>query len=114
MLAMQLHAPGDVLRPVELPEQRPGPGELRVRVRACGVCRTDLHIVDGELRGAKLPIVPGHEIVGTVEELGEGVADLDLGARVGIPWLAWTCGRCRYCLRGAENLCEAARFTGYT
>jgi propanol-preferring alcohol dehydrogenase len=114
MLAMQLRAPGERLRPVELPESRPGAGELRVRVRACGVCRTDLHVVDGELRGAKLPIVPGHEIVGTVEEVGEGVEGFAPGARVGIPWLAWTCGRCRYCLRGAENLCEAARFTGYT
>jgi propanol-preferring alcohol dehydrogenase len=102
------------LQPVRLPDPRPGPGELRVRVRACGVCRTDVHVVDGELEGAKLPLVPGHEIVGTVEAAGDGVHDFAVGARVGIPWLAWTCGRCRYCLRGLENLCEAARFTGYT
>lgn len=114
MLAMQLRAPGEPLQPVELPVPQPGPGELRVRVHACGVCRTDLHIVDGELDGAKLPLVPGHEIVGVVEAVGDGAAGFAVGARVGIPWLAWTCGRCRYCLRDLENLCEAARFTGYT
>jgi len=114
MLAMQLRAPGEPLQPTEIPDLRPGPGELLVRVRACGVCRTDLHVVDGELESPKLPLVPGHEVVGTVEALGEGVDGVALGARVGIPWLAWTCGRCRYCLRGLENLCEAARFTGYT
>ena len=109
MLAMQLRAPGEPLRPALLPDPRPGPGELCVRVHACGVCRTDLHIVDGELDAAKLPLVPGHEIVGVVEAVGEGVEGFAIGARVGIPWLAWTCGRCRYCLRDLENLCEAAR-----
>ena len=114
MLAMQLRAPGEPLRPALLPDPRPGPGELCVRVHACGTRRTDLHIVDGELDAAKLPLVPGHEIVGVVEAVGEGVEGFAIGARVGIPWLAWTCGRCRYCLRDLENLCEAARFTGYT
>jgi propanol-preferring alcohol dehydrogenase len=114
MRAMQLAAPGEPLRPVELPDPRPAPGELRVRVRACGVCRTDLHVVDGELPEPRLPLIPGHEIVGVVEEAGRGVEGFAAGMRVGIPWLASTCGRCRFCLRGAENLCEAARFTGYT
>src|SRR5207249_4920837 len=89
------------------------PGEVVVRVRACGVCRTDLHIVDGELSGADLPIVPGHEIVGTVEQLGDSVEHVAVGDRVGIPWLAHTCGVCAYCTTGRENLCAAARFTGY-
>ena len=114
MLAMQLAAPGEALRQVALPDPMPAAGELCVRVRACGVCRTDLHVVDGELPGARYPLVPGHEIVGVVERVGGGVEGFAEGARVGIPWLAWTCGRCRYCLRGAENLCDAARFTGYT
>jgi alcohol dehydrogenase, propanol-preferring len=93
------------LRAAELPEPQPGPGELLVRVDACGVCRTDLHIVDGELSEPALPLVPGHQIVGRVERTGE---------RVGIPWLGWTCGECRYCTSGRENLCLRARFTGYT
>jgi propanol-preferring alcohol dehydrogenase len=114
MLAMQLPAPREPLRPVALPELRPAAGEVCVRVRACGVCRTDLHVVDGELPDARCPLVPGHEIVGVVERVGEGVEGHAVGDRVGIPWLASTCGRCRYCLRGAENLCDAARFTGYT
>ncbi|HZW76190.1 MAG TPA: alcohol dehydrogenase catalytic domain-containing protein, partial [Caldimonas sp.] len=90
------------------------PGEVLVRVRACGVCRTDLHIVDGELADADIPIVPGHEIVGVVDTLGDGVADLAVGDRVGIPWLGYTCGVCEYCMSGRENLCPNARFTGYT
>lgn len=114
MLAMQLAAPGEALRPVVLPDPEPGAGELCVRVRACGVCRTDLHVVDGELPDAKRPLIPGHEIVGVVERIGAGVEGFGVGERVGIPWLASTCGRCRFCLRGAENLCDAARFTGYT
>jgi propanol-preferring alcohol dehydrogenase len=114
MRAMQLRAPGEALRPARLADPEPGEGELRVRVRACGVCRTDLHVVDGELAGARLPLIPGHEIVGVVDRIGAGVEGVAVGARVGIPWLAATCGRCRFCLRGAENLCEAARFTGYT
>jgi propanol-preferring alcohol dehydrogenase len=90
------------------------PGEITVRVRACGVCRTDLHIVDGELPNPDIPIVPGHEIVGVVEETGDGVTGLAVGDRVGIPWLGYTCGTCKYCLAGRENLCPNARFTGYT
>jgi propanol-preferring alcohol dehydrogenase len=101
-----------ILRKRSLPA--PAPGQVLVRVNACGVCRTDLHVVDGELGRAKLPIVPGHEIVGHVLTLGEGVSGLGVGARVGIPWLGFTCGACDHCLAGRENLCEAARFTGYT
>ena len=89
------------------------PGEILVRVRACGVCRTDLHIVDGELTPPDLPIIPGHEIVGVVETLGDGVTHLAVGDRVGIPWLAYACGECQYCKSGRENLCHEARFTGY-
>jgi propanol-preferring alcohol dehydrogenase len=91
----------------------PSPGQVLVKVSACGVCRTDLHIVDGELSRPKLPLVPGHEIVGVVERIGEGVADLAVGDRVGIPWLGSSCGQCAYCLDGRENLCPRARFTGY-
>ncbi|HZP48651.1 MAG TPA: zinc-dependent alcohol dehydrogenase family protein [Vicinamibacterales bacterium] len=90
------------------------PGEVLVRIGACGVCRTDLHIVDGELRGGDLPLVPGHEVVGRVEALGDGVTHLRLGDRVGIPWLGYTCGECEYCATARENLCPQARFTGYT
>jgi propanol-preferring alcohol dehydrogenase len=89
------------------------PGEVLVRVRACGVCRTDLHIVDGEMPVVELPIIPGHEIVGVVERVGDGVSDVKAGDRVGIPWLAYTCGECSYCRSGRENLCREARFTGY-
>ncbi|MCH8005227.1 MAG: zinc-dependent alcohol dehydrogenase family protein, partial [Planctomycetes bacterium] len=92
----------------------PGPGELLIRVHACGVCRTDLHVVEGELRGGRLPIIPGHQIVGTVVQVGPDVAGLSAGARVGVAWLGGTCGSCRYCRRGSENLCEKAVFTGYT
>ena len=91
-----------------------GPGEIRLRTAACGVCRTDLHLVDGELPNRPGPVVPGHEIVGRISELGPGVAGWALGDRVGVPWLASTCGTCRYCRRGQENLCEKAKFTGYT
>lgn len=103
-------------RPLELEERpgpEPGPGEVRIRVRACGVCRTDLHIVDGELTDPHLPIVPGHQIVGRVVERGEGVEGLAVGDRVGVPWLGWTCGECWYCTHDKENLCERAEFTGY-
>ncbi len=98
----------------ERPVPRPGPGEVLVGVKACGVCRTDLHVVDGELPDPKLPIVPGHEIVGHVAAIGEGVFGLGVGARVGIPWLGWTCGICPYCRSGRENLCDRPLFTGYT
>jgi alcohol dehydrogenase, propanol-preferring len=98
----------------ERPVPRPGAGEVLVEVKACGVCRTDLHVVDGELPDPKLPIVPGHEIVGHVAAIGEGVSGLGVGARVGIPWLGWTCGICAYCRSGRENLCDRPLFTGYT
>ena len=110
---MLLDAPRRTLRLAALPAPVPGPGQLLIRVRACGVCRTDLHIVDGDLDAAKLPIVPGHEIVGEVVGRGPHVERFALGARVGVPWLGYTCGTCRYCSRGQENLCDRARFTGY-
>src|SRR5438552_12465888 len=103
MRAMVLDEPGRPLRAAELPEPVAGPGELLVRVAACAVCRTDLHVVDGELPRAKLPLVVGHQIVGETAE----------GRRLGVPWLGWTCGACRYCTSGRENLCDRARFTGY-
>lgn len=114
MRAMLLDEPGRPLRLVALPIPEPQPGEVLVRVRACGVCRTDLHLVDGELPDPKLPIIPGHEIVGEVAALGEGVEGLTLGQRVGVPWLARTCGMCRFCSSGRENLCDSPLFTGYT
>jgi alcohol dehydrogenase, propanol-preferring len=110
---MQLFAPGRPLARVDAAPVAPGPGEILVRVRACGVCRTDLHIVDGELAPLPHPVVPGHEIVGVVEQAGAGVERFRAGDRVGVPWLGWTCGRCAYCRCGRENLCDAARFTGY-
>lgn len=113
MKAMVLDAPRTPLRAAELEPPEPGPGQVLLRVHACGVCRTDLHIVDGELREPKLPLVPGHEIVGRVERAGKGVEGLAVGDRVGVPWLGWTCGECRWCRDCRENLCERARFTGY-
>lgn len=113
MRAMVLERPGEPLRERDLPIRQPGPAEVLVRVRACGVCRTDLHIVDGELPDPKLPLVPGHQIVGTVEALGAGVERFRVGDRVGIGWLGWTDGTCAQCRAGRENLCERARFTGY-
>jgi alcohol dehydrogenase, propanol-preferring len=113
MRVMQLRRPGDGrLEPVDRERHRPGPGEVLVRVLACGVCRTDLHVVDGELPQAASPIVPGHEIVGRVEAAGEGVAQIAPGDRVGIPWLGWSCGSCGHCRSGRENLCREARYTG--
>ncbi|KGJ08675.1 zinc-binding alcohol dehydrogenase family protein (plasmid) [Paracoccus versutus] len=114
MHAMLLHRIGAPLVWTELPDRDPGPGEIRVRVLACGVCRTDLHVVDGELPDPVLPIIPGHEIVGRVDALGPGVTGLALGQRVGIPWLGHACGACPYCRDGRENLCDAPGFTGYT
>ena len=114
MWAMQLKAPRTPLVPVELADPQPGAGEVRVAVAACGVCRTDLHVVDGELPHPKLPIIPGHEIVGRVDAVGAGVTGLAAGMRVGIPWLGHTCSSCPYCLRGSENLCDHPLFTGYT
>jgi propanol-preferring alcohol dehydrogenase len=111
MQAMQLEQPGGDFRLVQIPVPRPAPGEALIRVRACGVCRTDLHVVDGDLTDGRYPVVPGHQIVGVVEEVSG--CDLAVGARVGIPWLGYTCGSCRFCAAGQENLCDAAEFTGY-
>lgn len=113
MRAMLLDAPERPLRSAEIPIPAPGRGQVLLRVRACGVCRTDLHVADGELARAKLPLVLGHEIVGEVVATGEGAERFSLGARVGVPWLGSTCGVCRYCRSGRENLCGEARFTGY-
>jgi propanol-preferring alcohol dehydrogenase len=113
MRAMVLSDPGTPLREVDLPVPTPGPEQVLVRVRACGVCRTDLHVMDGELPEPKLPLVLGHEIVGTVAGRGERVERFALGDRVGVPWLGWTCGVCPFCRSGRENLCDRARFTGY-
>ena len=113
MRAMVLDAAGEPLRAAKIGRPRAGPGQVLVGVRACGVCRTDLHVVDGELSEPKLPLVPGHQIAGVVEAVGDGVLDVAPGDRVGVPWLGWTCGECRYCLAGRENLCDRARFTGY-
>ena len=113
MKAMVLTAPGTPLERVERPDPRPGPGQVLVRVSACGVCRSDLHLVDGELPDPVLPIVPGHEIVGTVIQVGEGVDRFRIGERIGVPWLGRTCGHCRYCASDAENLCDEPGFTGY-
>ncbi|MGP8072525.1 MAG: alcohol dehydrogenase catalytic domain-containing protein, partial [Thermoplasmata archaeon] len=114
MRAMVLDKAG---APLRLEEQegtpRPGPGEVLIRVGACGVCRTDLHIVDGELSHPKLPLIPGHEIVGTIEDASSDVQEHRIGDRVGVPWLGWTCGECAFCRSGRENLCDQARFTGY-
>jgi propanol-preferring alcohol dehydrogenase len=114
MLAMVLRSPRGALEFQRVADPVAGAGQVLVRVHACGVCRTDLHVVDGELPDARSPVIPGHEIVGSVAALGAEVAGFRLGQRVGIPWLAWTCGQCRYCVAGRENLCDAARFTGYT
>jgi propanol-preferring alcohol dehydrogenase len=111
--AMVLDSPGRPLRSAEVVVPAPGPDEVRIRVAACGLCRTDLHVVDGELTEPRLPLVPGHQIVGRVESKGERVSRLAVGDRVGVPWLGWTCGVCRFCRTGRENLCDRARFTGY-
>jgi len=113
MKAMLLERPGERLRLADLPVPGPGAGQILVEVEACAVCRTDLHVVDGELPEPKLPLVPGHEIVGRVVRARGGVDWFRKGDRVGIPWLGYTCARCRYCVAGQENLCDAARFTGY-
>jgi len=114
MHAMVLHRPGEPLVWTVLPDRLPGPGEIRVQIGACGVCRTDLHVVDGELPHPQLPLIPGHEIVGRIDAMGSGVTGLQIGQRVGIPWLGHTCGACSYCMRQQENLCDAPLFTGYT
>jgi len=114
MFAMRLEKTGSPLVWTELPDRAPGPGEIRVTVTACGACRTDLHVVDGELPHPHLPIIPGHEIVGRITALGKGVTERHVGERVGIPWLGHTCGICPYCRAMRENLCDAPQFTGYT
>ena len=114
MRAMILEKPGAALRAAHIPVPKPAANEILIRVFACGVCRTDLHVVDGELPSPKLPLVPGHEIVGTVVERGKNARRYKIGARVGVPWLGWTCGKCKFCRSGRENLCNRALFTGYT
>lgn len=114
MHAMVLNKIGARLDWTELPDRHPGPGQIRVGITACGVCRTDLHVVDGELRNPQVPIIPGHEIVGRIDEIGSGVTGLSKGQRVGIPWLGQTCGTCHYCQIQQENLCDHPIFTGYT
>lgn len=113
MRAMVLERSQCPLRGADLPQPQPGPEQILIQVQACGVCRTDLHVIDGELTEPKLPLVPGHEIVGTVMEKGERVEHFDVGQRVGVPWLGFTCGTCPYCRSGRENLCDRAQFTGY-
>jgi propanol-preferring alcohol dehydrogenase len=113
MKAMVLTRIGTPLQYQDVPDPHCGPGSVLVKVNACAVCRTDLHVVDGELPDPKLPLIPGHEIVGEVVQTGEGVIDVAIGDRVGIPWLGYSCGHCRYCRRGQENLCDNALFTGY-
>jgi len=113
MNAMILDAAGSPLREVDLPVPVPGPNQILIRVKACGVCRTDLHVVDGELPNPKVPLIPGHEIIGVVAGKGVGVGRFAIGDRVGVPWLGFTCGTCRYCQAQRENLCDRARFTGY-
>ena len=113
MRAMVLDSPGEPLHAAEVPDPEPGPEEVLLRVSACAVCRTDLHVVDGELPDPKLPLIPGHQIVGTVERVGGRVENFAVGDRVGVPWLGYTDASCRYCLTGRENLCDEARFTGY-
>src|SRR5215467_3317607 len=114
MRAMLFETPGRQLRLANLPTPKPGAGQFLIRVHACAVCRTDLHVIDGELTRPKLPLIPGHEIVGTIEAKGDGAERFEIGDRVGIPWLGWTCGECAYCRSNRENLCDRARFTGYT
>ena len=114
MRAMVLEGAGQALRLVTRETPAPSPSQIRVRVMACGICRTDLHVVDNELPNLRYPIIPGHEIVGRIDAIGEGVTDRHIGERVGIPWLGDTCGHCRYCISGRENLCDDPKFTGYT
>jgi propanol-preferring alcohol dehydrogenase len=114
MQAMVLKKIGTALEWTDLPDRQPGPGEIRVKLAACGVCRTDLHVVDGELPDPQVPIIPGHEIVGRIDAIGAGVKDLSVGERVGIPWLGHTCGVCPYCTEHRENLCDRPLFTGFT
>ena len=113
MKAMVFESAGSPLQPRDLPVPKPGPGQVLIKVHACGVCRTDLHILDGDLKGPKLPLIPGHEIVGIVAKIGEDVENISTGQRIGVPWMGSTCGSCIFCSKGRENLCEMAAFTGY-
>ena len=113
MVAMQLDAPGQPLRAVHRPIPVPGPGQILIEVSACGICRTDLHVIDGDIRGP-MPIVPGHEVIGRVAQVGGGAFGFVRGQRVGVPWLGHTCGSCFYCNAGMENLCDLPQFTGFT
>jgi propanol-preferring alcohol dehydrogenase len=113
MKAMLLETSPGRLAARELPIPEPGAGQVRIRVEACGICRTDLHVIDAELPHPKLPLIPGHQVVGRVDVAGAGVTSLQVGQRVGVPWLGWTCGECSFCRTGSENLCQRARFTGY-
>jgi propanol-preferring alcohol dehydrogenase len=114
MRAMVLQKPREPLHLTEMSIRQPGPGQVQIQIRACAVCRTDLHVIDGELTQPKLPLIPGHEIVGIVSALGNEVEHFKIGDRLGVPWLGWTCGVCQFCKSGRENLCERALFTGYT
>ncbi|TIR43364.1 MAG: zinc-binding alcohol dehydrogenase family protein [Mesorhizobium sp.] len=114
MKAMVLESIGTPLKLIDRPDPIPGVGEIRLKVEACAICRTDLHVVDGDLPHPNLPVIPGHEIVGVIDSVGEGVASSRLGRRVGVPWLGHTCGHCPYCAAGSENLCDQPLFTGYT
>src|SRR5438093_13447266 len=113
MHGMRLERIGEPLREFQADSRPLNPGEIRIRVSACAVCRTDLHLVDGDLPNPNLPIVPGHEIIGRVSEIGTGVARFKIGDRVGVPWLGWACGKCEFCLRGEVNICPFDKFTGY-
>src|SRR5438445_12780283 len=114
MRAMVLQSTRRLLEAIDLPKLRPAERQVLIEVRACAVCRTDLHVIDGELPHPKLPLVPGHEIGGVVVERGREARRFEIGARVGVPWLGWTCGACAFCRSGRENLCDRALFTGYT
>ncbi len=113
MRAMILNKPGELLTPAEVKKPVPQANQVLVKISACGICRTDLHVVDGELTNPKLPLIPGHQIVGTVEQLGSAVSSFEIGQRIGIPWLGGSCEACQFCLSGRENLCDKAQFTGY-
>ncbi len=113
MKAMVITGPGQGPDPVALPDPEPGPGQVRIRVEACAVCRTDLHLLDGDLPMVRSPVVPGHQVVGVIDRKGSGASRFGIGDRVGLAWLGWACGRCDFCLRGQENLCPEAKFTGY-
>src|SRR3954462_10162624 len=110
MKAMILTEPRTLLTPADVPDPSPGPDQLLIKVHTCAVCRTDLHVIDGELPNPKLPLIPGHEIIGTVAAKGKAVNRFAIGDRVGVPWLGWSCGTCPYCLSGRENLCDNARY----